>query len=186
MSALVDELLQFSKAALKSPDADRVPVSLAELTRRVVSRELPEPGDLSVRVPEGLEVLGHRDLVERAMGNLLRNARHHAGTHGPIRIEAFAEGTHRVLWRVVDSGPGVPESELRRLGEPFYRPDLSRSSDTGGTGLGLAIVKTCMAACRGSLELANGPQSGPGGGLDATLVFEPPPRAETPSAPEHE
>jgi two-component system sensor histidine kinase CpxA len=186
MSALVDELLQFSKAALKSPDADRVPVSLAELTRRVVSRELPEPGDLSVQVPEGLEVLGHRDLVERAMGNLLRNARHHAGTHGPIRIEAFAEGPHRVLWRVVDSGPGVPESELRRLGEPFYRPDLSRSSDTGGTGLGLAIVKTCMAACRGSLELANGPQRGPGGGLVATLVFEPASRTETPSAPEHE
>lgn len=172
MSRLVDELLQFSKAALKPLDAERVPVSLAELTRKVVSRELPDTAAVSVQVPESLAVLGHAECVERAMGNLLRNARHHAGAEGPIRIEAFHEGARRVLWRVIDSGPGVPDSELRRLGEPFYRPDRSRSSDTGGTGLGLAIVKTCMAACRGSLELANGVQRGLDRGLIATLAFE--------------
>lgn len=183
MSALVDELLQFSKAALKPLDAERVPLSLAELTRRVLVREWPHPGDLTVQVPEELEVLGHRELIERAMGNLLRNARHHAGDGGPIRIEALAEGAHRVLWRVTDSGPGVPESELRRLGEPFYRPDRSRSSDTGGTGLGLAIVKTCIAACRGSLELANGPRTGKDRGLVATLAFESPSRSGSPTPP---
>ena len=73
-----------------------------------------------------------------------------------------------MLWRVVDSGPGVSESELGRLGEPFYRPDQARSSDTGGTGLGLAIVKTCMAACQGRLELTRGQERG----LVATLVLK--------------
>jgi len=172
MSSLVNELLQFSKAALKPLDAERGTLSLAELTRKVVARELPDTVDVSVQVPESLEVLGHAELVERAMGNLVRNARHHGGSRGPIRIEAFPDGSGRVLWRVIDSGPGVPDADLRRLGEPFYRPDLSRSSDTGGTGLGLAIVKTCMAACRGRLELVNGVQQGLERGLIATLVFE--------------
>jgi two-component system sensor histidine kinase CpxA len=167
MSALVNELLQFSKAALKPADAERTPIPLADATRRVVAKELGGLDDLKVEVPETLVALGHPDLVERAMGNLLRNARNHAGGRGPIRVEALPDGPGRVLWRVVDSGPGVPEAELRRLGEPFYRPDASRSSDTGGTGLGLAIVQSCMSACQGRLELANGPERG----LVATLVL---------------
>ena len=173
MSGLVNELLQFSKAALKPADAEMAVVSLADLTRRVVAREMPNTTDLTVEVPEGLEALGHPELVERAMGNLLRNARNHAGNRGPIRIEATFDTSNFVLWRVVDSGSGVSESELLRLGEPFYRPDQSRSSDTGGTGLGLAIVKSCMAACHGRLELANGRECG----LVATLVLQPVPTA---------
>jgi len=168
MSTLVNELLQFSKAALKPADAEMTPLSLAEMTRRVVAREMPEATGLTVQVPEELMAQGHPELVERAMGNLLRNARNHAAAYGPIRIEAFSSGSHPVVWRVTDSGPGVSESDLSRLGEPFYRPDQSRSSDTGGTGLGLAIVKTCMAACQGRLELTRGPQRG----LVATLVLK--------------
>ena len=69
---------------------------------------------------------------------------------------------------VIDRGPGVPPEALGRLGEPFFRPDLARSRETGGTGLGLAIVKTCVEACRGRLELRNGES----GGLIATLVLK--------------
>lgn len=170
MSTLVNELLQFSKASLKPANAEMMPLPMAEMTRRVVAREMPEAADLTVQVPEELVALGQPELVERAMRNLLRNARNHAASQGPIRIEAFSTGLHEVLWRVVDSGPGVSESELGRLGEPFYRPDQSRSSDTGGTGLGLAIVKTCMAACQGRLELTRGQERG----LVASLVLKSP------------
>ena len=170
MSTLVNELLQFSKASLKPANAEMMPLPMAEMTRRVVAREMPEAADLTVQVPEELIALGQPELVERAMRNLLRNARNHAASQGPIRIEAFSSGPHEVLWRVVDSGPGVSESELGRLGEPFYRPDQSRSSDTGGTGLGLAIVKTCMAACQGRLELKRGQERG----LVASLVLKSP------------
>ncbi|MEN9776816.1 MAG: hypothetical protein RJB04_571 [Verrucomicrobiota bacterium] len=170
MSTLVNELLQFSKASLKPANAELMPLPMAEMTRRVVAREMPEAADLTVQVPEELIALGQPELVERAMRNLLRNARNHAASQGPIRIEAFSSGPHEVLWRVVDSGPGVSESELGRLGEPFYRPDQSRSSDTGGTGLGLAIVKTCMAACQGRLELKRGQERG----LVASLVLKSP------------
>jgi signal transduction histidine kinase len=44
--------------------------------------------------------------------------------------------------RVADSGPGLPESERERIFTPFYRPEVSRTRETGGTGLGLAIVRT--------------------------------------------
>jgi two-component system sensor histidine kinase CpxA len=179
MSGLVNELLQFSKAALKPIDAAMGPVSLDELTRKVVAREWPEASGLSVDVPAGMRALGHAELVERAMGNLLRNARHHGGSRGGIRIESLVDASGSILWRVADSGPGVSEAELRRLGEPFYRPDRSRSSDTGGTGLGLAIVKSCMAACRGRLELANGPERG----LVATLVLQPLDEGQTSGSP---
>lgn len=182
MSTLVNELLQFSKASLKPANAEMMPLPMAEMTRRVVAREMPEAADLTVQVPEELVALGQPELVERAMRNLLRNARNHAASQGPIRIEAFSTGLHEVLWRVVDSGPGVSESELGRLGEPFYRPDQSRSSDTGGTGLGLAIVKTCMAACQGRLELTRGQERG----LVASLVLKSPsePRLAGPSGGE--
>ncbi len=59
-----------------------------------------------------------------------------------------------------DDGPGVPADELPHLFESFYRPDKSRSRDTGGSGLGLAIVRTAMHACGGhasaSLPVAGG------------------------------
>lgn len=57
--------------------------------------------------------------------------------------------------QVSDAGPGVPESALLNLFDPFFRPDTSRTTATGGTGLGLAIVKTCAEACQGKVTAAN-------------------------------
>jgi two-component system sensor histidine kinase CpxA len=61
---------------------------------------------------------------------------------------------------VTDSGPGVPEAELARIFDPFYRVDTSRDRATGGTGLGLAIVKTCVEACGGAVSGRNRQPSG--------------------------
>ena len=60
---------------------------------------------------------------------------------------------------VTDDGPGVSPDELAHLFEPFYRPDRSRSRDTGGSGLGLAIVRTAIEACGGQAS-ASLPQAG--------------------------
>lgn len=56
---------------------------------------------------------------------------------------------------IVDSGPGVPENLVDQIFEPFFRPDASRSSETGGSGLGLAIVRTCVESCGGKVSAAN-------------------------------
>jgi signal transduction histidine kinase len=68
---------------------------------------------------------------------------------------------------VLDDGPGVPPEQLEQLFEPFYRPDDSRSRQTGGVGLGLAIVKAIAEGHAGKASLA--PR--PGGGTRAELAL---------------
>ena len=64
-----------------------------------------------------------------------------------------------------DRGPGVDAQFLPQLFDPFFRPEASRSRDTGGTGLGLAIVKSTVESCGGSVQCRNRK----GGGLEFTL-----------------
>jgi two-component system, OmpR family, sensor histidine kinase CpxA len=61
---------------------------------------------------------------------------------------------------VSDQGPGVPEEELPKLFDPFYRVDTSRARETGGAGLGLSIVKTCIESCHGTVICRNRQPSG--------------------------
>ena len=67
--------------------------------------------------------------------------------------------------RVGDRGPGIPETELPRVMEPFYRLEASRNRDTGGTGLGLAIAQQLAASIGATLTLRNRE----GGGLAAEV-----------------
>ncbi|MBX3732649.1 MAG: HAMP domain-containing histidine kinase [Verrucomicrobiae bacterium] len=159
MSGLVNELLSFSKAGLQSPDRALARVVLDGLIVRVVAREAPNDGRVSVRVPPGVAVEGDEELLARAVGNLLRNAVRYSGDRVPITIEAEEDGEFVAL-AVRDEGPGVPPASLGRLGEPFYRPDPSRARESGGAGLGLAIVRTCVEACRGRVSYRNREPSG--------------------------
>jgi signal transduction histidine kinase len=59
-----------------------------------------------------------------------------------------------------DEGPGIPEDELARVLEPFYRVESSRNRDTGGIGLGLAIAQSVVQAHGGQLTLSNRPEGG--------------------------
>ena len=59
----------------------------------------------------------------------------------------------------------MPAAALARLGEPFFRPEVSRDRDSGGTGLGLAIVRRCVEACGGSVAFRNRD----GGGFEAEI-----------------
>lgn len=154
MSSLVNELLSFSKAGLKSRDLPMTRVSLHPLVERVLQREGIAPQEIQLDLAPAETVLAEPELLARAIGNLIRNARRYAGAAGPIRVGAARDGTW-VLLTVADEGPGVPPDALPRLGEPFFRPDEARTREQGGTGLGLAIVKTCVEACQGTLTLRN-------------------------------
>ena len=98
--------------------------------------------------------------LKRCLTNLIANAVNF-GTRADIHIEDGAD----LVIRVRDRGPGIPEEELERVFEPFYRLESSRNRDSGGTGLGLSIARDIAQAHGGSLLLANLP----GGGLEATL-----------------
>jgi two-component system sensor histidine kinase CpxA len=159
MSALVNEVLMFSKAALKGDGAPLAAVSLAAVVSRVVEREAAQGVRVEARVDGSLRALAQSELLARAVSNVVRNAIRHAGSAGPIGISAEQEGGEVVL-RVSDCGPGIPEEQLEAVFEPFYRLDASRERGTGGVGLGLTIVKTCVEACQGRVRCRNRKPSG--------------------------
>ena len=164
MRELVNDLLSFSKAGLRSPDAPLDSLKLAEIVQQVIKRESLDEVNLEVDVPGHIQVLGDSKLLSRALANVLRNAVRYASADGPISIAALIQG-ERIKLRISDRGPGVPSSVLPQIFDAFFRPDTSRERDTGGAGLGLAIVKTCVTACRGTVAAHNRE----GGGLEILI-----------------
>ena len=164
MAGLVNELLSFSKASLAASNIQLRPVPVLEAAGKAVRREAAPPARVDLAVAPDLQVLAEPELLARALSNLLRNAVRYAGAAGPIALSARRENGH-VFITVADSGPGVPEGELARIFDPFYRVDASRDRATGGTGLGLAIVKTCIESCGGTVAGRNRQPSG----LEVTL-----------------
>ena len=153
MSTLVNELLAFTKAGMQPRDVALAAVELAPLAREVVSREGADER-VTIAIAHGLGAQADPDLLVRALGNLVRNALRYAGDAGPISVSATREG-NRVLLAVEDQGPGVPPADIDRLGEPFFRPELARTRESGGIGLGLAIVRSSIAACQGEVRFSN-------------------------------
>ncbi len=166
MSSLVNELLSFSKASLQRTTPKLQPVSLREIAQKTIQRECLDNANIHNQIAKGCDVLAEPELLCRALSNLLRNAVRYAGQAGPITVSARCED-HEVSLTVADCGPGVPENELTRIFDPFYRLDPSRDASTGGIGLGLAIVKTCVESCQGTVSCRNRVPSG----LEVTLTL---------------
>jgi signal transduction histidine kinase len=94
--------------------------------------------------------------LKRALANLLDNAVKYGK-----RAQATITSTEKAIEITIDDdGPGIPEAELPRVFQPFYRVEESRSRDTGGTGLGLAIAQSIVQGHGGELTLANRPDGG--------------------------
>lgn len=140
-------------------EAHRVPLEEQGLTLTCV---------LPAALPE---ISGDGDRLAQVVGNLLANAAHHIPAGGRVEITAAAQDGGLVT-RVSDNGPGVPEADLPRLFERFWRGDPSRSRDTGGSGLGLAIARRIIEAHGGRMWA----EVTPGGGL--TVAFWLPGRME--------
>jgi two-component system sensor histidine kinase CpxA len=154
IAALVGELLSFSKASFGASALRLEAVNLLQVVEKAVQGEKTDASIIQVNIPAELQVAADAELLTRAMANVIRNAIQHAGAVGPIRIEATREGSDLIV-AIRDSGPGVPEEELPKIFDAFYRLDASRTRGTGGTGLGLAIVKTCVESCCGSVAARN-------------------------------
>ncbi len=94
--------------------------------------------------------------LKRALTNLMDNAvKYGERAHATIRTTPQA-----VEIMIDDEGPGIPEDELVRVFQPFYRVEGSRSRETGGIGLGLAIALSTIQAHGGQLTLSNRPEGG--------------------------
>lgn len=94
--------------------------------------------------------------LKRALTNLIDNAVKY-GKRAQVAVQQADKG---VAITIEDEGPGIPEAELSRVFEPFYRVEESRSRETGGVGLGLAIALSVVQAHGGQITLSNRPQGG--------------------------
>lgn len=157
MDRLIGNVLDLARGLAREPLAD---VALPELLAELAGND----GDVVIRCPSaGLRV--RPTALRRAIGNLLDNARRHAGGE-PIELVAEPVGD-RVRIGVLDRGSGIPEDRLGVVFEPFVRLDSARSPAKGGAGLGLAIVRQLAEANGWTVEL----RARPGGGLEAWLTL---------------
>jgi two-component system, OmpR family, sensor histidine kinase MprB len=148
-SRLIGSLVELARG--EQPADITEPVRLDEVVGRVVERF--ETPDLDLRVvAHPTTVLGDRGPLERAVANLLENARKYASA-GPIEVRV-GDGT--VVVR--DHGPGIREADLPHVFDRFFRSADARGAP--GSGLGLAIVRQVVEAHGGTVDASNAPDGG--------------------------
>lgn len=139
----IDDLLDLSRIELGG-QGDRSPVVLGDVLGDVAERHrlTSERTQVALQIDtlSTVTVLGDRLQLVSAVSNLVDNAVKYSNPGGTVRVTCeSAEGVASV--HVADEGVGIPQRDLDRIFERFYRVDRARSRETGGTGLGLAIVR---------------------------------------------
>ena len=162
LSRITEDLLRLTRldnGVLDPPVAVDVPPVLAQ-TMRMMSLVAQEKGvELTYSAAGDCTVLGTRDEIYQVIYNLSDNAVKYspAGSTVQVSLRGTAEG---VELTVADNGAGIPEEDLPRIFERFYRVDKARSRAAGGTGLGLSIVSDTVKRRGGTVEAANRPGGG--------------------------
>jgi two-component system sensor histidine kinase SenX3 len=188
LTYLVQDLITLSRIQAAEPMPDPIPVDLSavvvEALDRVRMKASARGIDLVAACDERVVVLGDEDLLVTALRNLLENAVAYSPERTRVVVSASRNGARTAQISVADQGIGIPERDLERIFERFYRVDPARSRATGGTGLGLAIVKHVMAAHRGKVTVWSQEGVGSTFTLQMPIVSKPPAAgANPPSGP---
>ena len=102
---------------------------------------------------------GEPDAIEQVITNIISNSIKYTPGGGRIDISCYGDFSKAYI-TVRDNGIGIPESDLPRIFERFYRVDKARSRQSGGTGLGLAIAKEIILRHEGTIEIESPNQRG--------------------------
>ena len=160
LATLVDELLQLTRLEGDPSSVKPVFVPLHELLRSLVddcaleAEVRPCNLVLDVDMDRPVIVRGERELLRRAVENVLRNAIRHAPEGTTVAI-GLRLGPDAATITVRDQGPGVPEESLEEIFEPFYRLGDDRGRSSGGVGLGLSIARRAVLLHQGRIRAQN-------------------------------
>jgi two-component system, OmpR family, sensor histidine kinase KdpD len=174
LSVLVENLLDMSRLQAGALALAIQPIDITDVISTAVTSLGSPASEVIIRIPEDTpEVQADPALLERALANLIQNALRFSSVGEPPQITASAYRT-AVEIRVIDTGPGIPESDWDQIFLPFQR--LGDRDNTSGVGLGLALSRGLIEAMSGTLI----PEGTPGGGLTMTISLP----AATRSVPE--
>lgn len=166
---LVEDIIKLSQLDEGEQAVEMTQIDLYDLTKIELRHLEPVAEEKHVAISlegEHVMVSGIHSVLEEMVYNLIENAIKYNKEDGTIDI-AIKKEKHRCEFSVKDSGIGIPEDQLDRIFERFYRVDKSRSKSTGGTGLGLAIVKHIVAQHEAQIFL----ESEEGVGTTIKVVF---------------
>lgn len=161
ISALVDNTLAAARMQ-EAPDDQAQLIEPEEVLAGVISDasfEASSRGVTVIRSGSCPPVRGNFMLLRSAFDNVIRNAIRYTESGSAVEVELARKDGFAVI-KVRDHGPGVPESSLPHLFDPFYRVEDSRDRDSGGAGLGLAIARAALQAHQGSAQASNRPDGG--------------------------
>lgn len=144
LTELVQEIIDLSRLQSSDPLQRAFPVEIEDVIREAVDQAQVSSESRRISIEVGAiqdaTVIGDRDQLIAAVHNLVENAINYSPENTKVSVTSKLN-SGLIEISVADQGIGIPESELGRIFERFYRVDPARSRATGGTGLGLSIVK---------------------------------------------
>ncbi|MGH8775754.1 MAG: sensor histidine kinase [Jiangellaceae bacterium] len=156
LTRLVQEIIDLSRLQYDDPVDSPDPVDVDDVVAAAIDRSRVDAENRHIKLAAGgqpgLRVLGNESQLVIAVGNLVENAVSYSEPHTRVAV-GVRRRDDRVEISVTDQGLGIPEGELDRIFERFYRVDPARSRTTGGTGLGLSIVKHVAASHGGDVTV---------------------------------
>jgi len=165
MERLVKDLLRLARLDAGQETLEMIACNTRHVVEDVFADLAPAAEERGQRLemtvaPDADTVRADQAKLHDALRNLVANAITYAPARSTIRVDAVRAAGGRVEIIVSDEGPGIPDEDLTRVFERFYRVDKSRARDPGGTGLGLAIVKHLVELHGGSVRAESRPEGG--------------------------
>ena len=157
MARLVTDLLTLSRYDNKKVNQEVTTFDLGELVKKCQEKlrfEIEKKGHnvecfVTASVPP---VVADKDGIERVVLNILSNAIKYTPDNGVIKVYVGFVYNDAYI-KIIDNGIGIPEEDMERIFERFYRVDKARSRELGGTGLGLSIAKEILDKNKGSIDI---------------------------------
>jgi two-component system sensor histidine kinase CpxA len=160
LNALIGEILDFARLEKSTTDLHLTKTDIPELLTDIIFDANYEFVNETPRILAGTiepcKINIDKRLIHRAIENTVRNALHYSPVDQKVYIcLQYNEKRDHIYIDIKDNGPGVPEDQLEKIFNPFYRVDSSRTKKTGGYGLGLAIAFRAVTLNHGQITAKN-------------------------------